>query len=77
MSKKEFTEALLFLKRGAKRWLPSYPWVIGVLKEDIKRTIPVKGGYLVNIRVPATEVIAEKYNLTNYKRGNFMILVMN
>jgi hypothetical protein len=77
MDKKEWGEAISFLLRGAKRWLPSYPYIKNILKEDIKRSISVKNGKLYNVRVSATEVIAEKYNLKKYKRGNYVILVKN
>lgn len=75
MTKREWEKALLFLFRGAKRWLPSYPWVKNVLKSDIKRFIKTKMGNIFNIRVPATETIAEKYKLKRYKRGNYIIVV--
>lgn len=75
MSEKEWNEATQFLLRGAKRWLPSYPWVKETLKEDMKRGIETKEGTLFNIRVPATEALASKYNLKRYKRANYSILV--
>jgi len=70
----EWIEARLFLLRGARRWLPSYPWIAGRIKEDEKRKIPVKKNkYLINIRVPATSAIAKKYNLHGYKPQNYML----
>jgi hypothetical protein len=72
MNKKEWQKALLFLLRGSKRWLPSYPF----LKEDINRKIKTKKSEIINIRVPATEAIAEKYRLTKYKRGNYIIEIV-
>lgn len=45
-----------------------------MLKEDLARRIPVKGGYLVNVRVYATEKLAKKFGF-NVKRANYMFLV--
>lgn len=77
MTSKEWKEAYCFLLRGQKRWLPSYPWVAKILKEDEKRSIPTrKGSYLINIRVPATEALVERYKLHGYKRGNYMLEII-
>jgi len=76
MNEKEWKEAITFLLKGAKRWLPSYPWIKNTLKEDIERGVRVKNGKLYNIRVSPTETIAKKYSLKNYKRGNYVVLVI-
>ena len=77
MTGKEWEKARQYLLRGARRWLPSYPWVSQIIKEDEKRIIPTRrGSYLMNIRVPATEAIARKYGLKRYKTANYMIEVV-
>lgn len=76
VSKKEWLEAILFLKRGARRWLPSYPWTVRVLREDILRGIKTKRGNLYNIRVTATEAVVGKFEHTGkYKGANYMFEV--
>jgi hypothetical protein len=73
MTAKEWKDAYNFLKRTKK--IDSY--FKKVLTEDVERTIPTRNGsYLLNVRVSATEVLVEKYNLSNYKRGNYMIEVV-
>lgn len=77
MTSKEWSKARLFLLKGARRWLPSYPWTRKVLLEDEKRTMPTRdGSYLINIRVPATEALARKYDLKRYKRANYMLEIV-
>jgi len=36
MTSREWQKARLFLLRGSKRWLPSYPWVPEMLQNDEK-----------------------------------------
>lgn len=78
VTEKEWQEILKYLKSAKvkKSFLPSYPWTNSMLLEDIKRIIPIKRGELVNIRVPMTEKIVDKYNLKKYKRGNYMFLIV-
>ena len=77
MTQKELDKAVLFLLRGAKRWMPSSPWIKEVLKKDLERKVQDKKGYRINIRVPATEVLVEKFGLQDkYKRGNYMLQVI-
>jgi hypothetical protein len=79
MSPEEWNEALKYLKstKVKKSFLPSYPWTNTNLLLDIDRKIKTKWGYLINIRVPMTEKLVNKYNLTNHKRGNYVILITN
>lgn len=44
-----------------------------IFENDLKRTMPIKGGYLINIRVGATELLVKKFGLKGYKRGNYML----
>jgi hypothetical protein len=74
-TRKEWYDALVFLHRGKRRWMPSYPHIDKMLTEDARRGVPTPYGTLYNIRVPATEVIAAKYKLPRYKRANYMFLV--
>ena len=53
----------------------SYCLFKNILKEDIDRYIVTKKGRLYNIRVTATEIVATKFKLDRYKRGNYMFLV--
>lgn len=78
MSTREWKKVYKFLLLGSKRWLPSYPWIKQILKEDIHRKIRYKNdkGYLINIRVPATDALVKKYKLNNYKLGNYSIEVI-
>lgn len=46
-----------------------------VLKDDFKRCINARSGKLFNIRVTATELVVRKFNIKNYKAGNYMFLV--
>ena len=83
MSSGEWREALRFLFRGARRWRPSYPWVIEMLRKDIKRPVVRDGGRVHEfaVRVPATEAIVERFKPTGvppshrYKRQNYVIRV--
>jgi len=79
MTPEEWQEALKYLKSAKvkKSFLPSYPWTNYNLLEDINRTIKTKWGHLINIRVPMTEKLVAHYNLDNYKRGNYVILITN
>lgn len=75
-TRKEWYDALTFLHRGKNRWMPSYPHIDRQLTEDARRGVPTRDGMLYNIRVPATEVLANKHNLAGYKKGNYMFLVI-
>ena len=43
--------------------------------DDTSRRIETKQGYLINIRVTATGILADHYKLDNYKKGNYQIYV--
>ena len=76
MSYTEFVDVVKFLKR--KRLLgASYYSDMNkqLLKEDLQKKQECKNGFLVALRVTCTELIAEKYKLTNYKRNNYFIEV--
>lgn len=45
-----------------------------MLKQDLARRVPTKGGYLVNVRVYATEKLAEKFGF-KVKRANYLFFV--
>lgn len=50
-----------------------------VLERDILRTVPTKRGYLVNIRVTATNEIITHFkpdNSAHYKRQNYMFEII-
>lgn len=72
MSLKEFDKVLSYLKfNKAKLWNDK------VFEEDFKRRIYFNNGkkFLINFRTTATKLIADKWNLTNYKAGNYMLEV--
>lgn len=76
---REWKRAIAFLKR-TRKWARAYTHVDTykqLLKEDLERKIEVKKGYYVNIRVPATQGIAEKFKLDKYKRANYVFFVKN
>ena len=75
MSEAEWKEARKFLLQGAKRWLPSYPWIKSHITEGEKNKFRTKEGYLINIGVSATSVLAKKYNLSRYTSNNYVLLV--
>lgn len=79
MTKNEWKSARTYLLRASKskRFMPSYRWVPQVLREDLKRTIKTQKGFILTIRVHLTECLVTKYNLSNYKRNNYMIEVLN
>ncbi len=47
------------------------------LSRDLERKIFTKKGFYVNVRTTATDLIAKKWKLTNYKRGNYQLFVYN
>jgi len=79
MTRAEWKKALTFLFRGARRWIPSYRWTVDALRVDILLGIPIREGVLYQIRVPATEALVKKHpeELRKYKRGNYMIQVID
>ena len=71
MSLKEYKKAIKYLKNNSVKWGYKY-----LLVEDLKRVIKLKNGFLVNIRVSATDKLVKKFDLSNYKVGNYQILVV-
>jgi len=43
--------------------------------DDVKKMIETKRGWVLNIRVTPTEHLVKRYNLKNYKRGNYQIFI--
>ena len=74
-TQKEWQDCLRYLLRLKPD--TSYPFYKYMIKEDAKRQIKTKQGYIVNIRVWATGKIAKRYNLQGYKRANYMFLILN
>ena len=77
---------------NSKEWTKVYCWLMdndklfdpyggnfnkNIFIEDMKRRIVTVKGHYLNIRVPATEAIAEKYHLKNYKRGNYQLCILH
>jgi hypothetical protein len=69
MTPKEWLKARKYL---FKKTEAGY-WASGILTEDCNRMIMTKSGYRINIRVPATELLVEKFDLKNYKLGNYQL----
>jgi hypothetical protein len=75
VSKNEWKKCLNYLARVKPD--TSYPFYKTMVKEDVKRQIKTKKGYLVNIRIWATEKIVNHFNLKRYKKNNYMFLIIN
>lgn len=54
-------------------------WNKDILYSDLARRIHIDKNkkFLINIRSTATKLLADKFNLTNYKAGNYQIEVTN
>lgn len=72
------------IKMTLKEWKRARKWLLtqhlfnkDLLIEDFKRVVLTEKGYFINIRVTATELLASKYNLTNYKDGNYRLFIQN
>lgn len=79
MTGSEWPDAIRYLRSSKvkKQFLPSYPWTNTMLLEDIYRKVSIKNGYAINIRVPMTRELADKFGLKNYKKRNYVIEVIN
>ena len=66
MTQLEFTSVRTWLLRSKALFI----------KRDLDRILQTKHRYFLNIRISATEKLVKKYNLTNYKRGNYIIEVI-
>jgi hypothetical protein len=78
MTGKEWAEVCAWLM-SRRKLFDSYggDFMKKIFIEDTNRQIKIKEGKLINIRVIATEALAEKWGLKNYKRGNYQILILN
>lgn len=47
------------------------------LRQDLERKYIMKRFFMVNVRVYATGLLVEKFNLSNYKSGNYALQVMS
>lgn len=82
MTRNEFDKAIAFLFK-TRKWVydrGSIDLYKRMLLEDLNRKIYIEKrgtlqGFLVNIRVYATQAIVEKYNLHNYKRSNYQLFI--
>ena len=72
VNKREWKNILKYLFNPAVKHCYLYK---DKLKQDIKREIKTKAGSLINIRVIATEFAVKRFNIKNYKCGNFMFLI--
>lgn len=72
VDKETWRELIKYLKR-----ITRIGYLRDLLKVDLNRTVKTKQGNLVNIRVFLTEKIVDKFHLKNYKRANYMFLILN
>ena len=68
----EWKKALTYLRRAIRS-----SFIKEMLNDDIKRTIETNKGFLVNIRITATEMLASHLKLNKYRLGNYQIYVTN
>lgn len=47
-----------------------------ILREDLERKIKTINGYMVNIRVGATELIVNKFGVDKYRKGNYIFEII-
>jgi hypothetical protein len=86
MSREEFNEVRAYLYAEAAK--PDRPYYLYYdrLVDDLKNRIKVNGGFAVNVRVSATELIVKKWNLQkygfsqavrsmSYKTGNYQLVI--
>ena len=71
MTEDEFKEVKAYLYKSDDYFHLSS----GVLMRDMETKIITSKGFYVNIRVTATDLIARKYNLSNYKKGNYQLFI--
>lgn len=72
MTLKEYDNVLTYLKYDKAKL-----WDSDIFAKDIKKAIYFDNGkkFLINIRSTATKLLADKFNLTNYKNCNYQIEV--
>lgn len=80
MNREEFDNLVTFLYTDAIRSDHSY-FNTQLLTEDLARRIFIKNskgivqGFLINVRVSATEALIKHFDIKGYKRGNYQIEV--
>ncbi len=82
MERSKFDEVVAFLYR-TRRWCDNtydLNYWKRILSDDLANRVDIKKNgmvvsFLVNVRVSATEAIAKKWELDNYKLGNYQLLV--
>lgn len=82
MDRKEFDSIVSYLYGDADKIRKDHAYFNSqLLKEDLARRIYIRNnrgivqGFLINIRVSATEALVKQFNLNGYKRGNYQIHV--
>lgn len=70
MSYKEWIDAIRYLYA-----VESDSFTRDIFIEDTNRRITGKNCFYVAVRVTKTEMLVKRYNLQNYKRGNFILEV--
>ena len=75
MTAEEWEKARKYLLGGGERW-PHEPWIMPQIRADEKRMLVTRRGYMINVRVPATVALVEKFELENYKPGNYAIEII-
>lgn len=76
MNYDEYKEVVRFLLRSRLGARYENSFLKRLLREDLKKQVSVKGnGFIVAVRVTATEKIVAKYQLKRYKRQNYFIHV--
>lgn len=73
MNEAQWDMVLSYLMTGTRLDYYGSDMLKKLLTEDIHRKIMTKRGYLINIRGTATELIVKKWNLNNYKKGNYQL----
>ena len=82
MNREEFDNAIEYLFNDADRIRKEHSYFSSeLLKDDVARRIHIKNsrgisqGFLINIRVSATEALVKHFNVKGYKRNNYQIEV--
>lgn len=82
MDREEYDKAITYLHQDADRIRKDHAYFNSeILREDLARRIYIKNkrgitqGFVINIRVSATEALVKYFNLKGYIRGNYQIQV--
>lgn len=73
MTYREWTEAMKYLYSVLKKEEDYFK--LDIFIDDVNRRIPIKGGFLINVRVSLTYMLVKKYGLKRYKPNNYMLEV--